>query len=81
LITSAGKMTIQREIPAIPPQKVSLKAPVKDINITWHPQQSTHQNYDGSYLLFESSILPYGQWLMPANLLFWNCMDLIKMRF
>ena len=64
-------MTIQREIPAIPPQKVSLKAPVKDINITWRPQQSTHQNYDRSYLLFESSIL-------PANLLFWNCMDLIK---
>lgn len=71
-------MTIQREIPAIPPQKVSLKAPVKEINITLHPQQSTHQNYDGSYLLFESSILPCGQWLMPANLLFWNCMDLIR---
>lgn len=71
-------MTIQRETPAIPPQKVSLKAPVKDINITWHPQQSIHQNHDGSYLLFESSILPCGQWLMPANLLFWNCMDLLR---
>ena len=60
-------MTIQREIPAIPPQIVSLKAPVKEINTTMHPQQSTHQNYDGSYLLFESSILRRGQWLMPAN--------------